>query len=150
MVEADADAEHRRRFDFPEDFVPSLHHSQKVIARWEGERLAGIRFAFAVRSVASGELLGGCELRPLGNGDANLSYWTYPRHRGRGVASRAVALACEIAVAEFDFRALEIVVDADNIASRKVATRNGFREAGERDGRILYTAKNESPAREWR
>jgi RimJ/RimL family protein N-acetyltransferase len=139
LLEADGDAEHRRRFDFPDDFVPSLQHSENVIARWERERLAGVRFAFAVRSVANGELLGGCELRPLGDGAANLSYWTYPRHRRRGVASRAVTLACEVAVAEFDFRSLQIVADPDNIPSRQMAARNGFEEVGEQDGRILYT-----------
>ena len=107
LFEADGDAEHRRRFDFPDDFVPSLRHSENVIARWELERIASIRFAFAVRSVANGELLGGCELRPLGSGAASLSYWTYPQHRCRGVASRAATLACELTVAEFfDFRRL--------------------------------------------
>ena len=39
LFEADGDAEHRRRFDFPDDFVPSLQHSENVIARWERERL---------------------------------------------------------------------------------------------------------------
>jgi RimJ/RimL family protein N-acetyltransferase len=138
LLEADGDAEHRRRFDFPDDFVPSLQHSEYVIARWEQQRVAGVRFAFAVRDVANGELLGGCELRPLGNGAANLSYWTYPRHRRRGFASRSVRLACEIAAAEFDFRSLQIVADPDNIPSRKIATGNGFEELRERDGRILY------------
>jgi RimJ/RimL family protein N-acetyltransferase len=139
LFEADADGEHRRRFDFPDGFVPSREHSENVITRWARERLAGVRFAYAVRSVAGGELVGGCELRPLGDGAANLSYWTYPRHRRRGVASRAVALACRIARTEFDFRGLEIVVDPDNVPSRRVATRNGFEEAGEKDGRVLYT-----------
>ena len=139
LLEADGDAEHRRRFDFPDDFVPSLQHSENVIARWERERLAGVRFVFAVRSAANGELLGGCELRPLSNGAANLSYWTYPRHRCRGVASRAVTLAREVAVAELDFRSLQIVADHDNIPSRQIAARNGFEEVGEQDGRILYT-----------
>jgi RimJ/RimL family protein N-acetyltransferase len=139
MVEADGDAEHRRRFEFPDAFVPSLQHSEKVIARWEEERLAGVRFAFAVRSVANGELLGGCELRPLGNRAANLSYWTHARYRRRGIASRAVALACEAASAEFHFQSLQIVADVDNIPSRHVAIRNGFTEVGKRDGRILYT-----------
>ncbi len=139
LLEADGDAEHRRRFDFPDDFVPSLQHSENVIARWERERIACVRFAFAVRSVANGELLGGCELRPLGSGAASLSYWTHPEHRCRGVASRAVKLACELAVAEFDFQSLQIVADPDNIPSRQIAARNGFEEVGEQNGRILYT-----------
>ena len=139
LVEADGDAEHRRRFDFPDDFAPSLQHSENVIARWERERLAGVRFAFAVRSVVKGYLLGGCEIRPLGDGAANLSYWTHPRHRCRRVASRAVTLAREVALTEFDFHGLQIVADPDNIPSRQIAVRNGFEEVGEQDGRILYT-----------
>lgn len=32
LFEADHDPEHRRRFDFPAAFVPSLQHSRDVIA----------------------------------------------------------------------------------------------------------------------
>ena len=138
LLEGDGDSEHRRRFEFPDGFVPSLQHSQAVIRRWEGERAAGRRFAFAVRSATNGDLLGGCELRPLGNRTANLSYWTYPRHRRRGVASRTVMLACEVASSEFDFHIVHVLADPDNIVSRHVAVRNGFKEVGEQDGRILY------------
>ena len=138
LRESDADPEHRRRFDFPPDFRPSLRHSEEVIARWEGERLARKRFPYAARSAATGELLGGVELLPLGDGMANLSYWTHPRYRRRGVASRAVSLACRLAFREFGFRALRVLVDADNVASRRVAAGNGFREAGVQDGRVCY------------
>ena len=138
LLEADGDAEHRVRFEFPDDFAPSLKHSMSVIARWQEERIAGARFAFAVRSVTNCELLGGCELLPLGNGVANLSYWTYPRHRRRGVASRAVTLACGAAWADFHFRIVRVVVDPDNIGSQQVAIRNGFKAVGEQDGKILY------------
>jgi len=138
LVAADADPEHRRRFDFPPDFVPSLRHSEEVIARWESERLVEKRFAFAVRSANMGELLGGVELLPLGDGIANLSYWTHPAHRRRGVASRAVSLACQVALRDFGFRALRALVDPDNTASRRIAVGRGFREVGTEDGRICY------------
>jgi len=138
LLDADVDPEHRRRFDFPADFRPSLRHSEEVIARWEGERLAGKRLPYAVRSAATGELLGGIELLPLGDEMANLSYWTHPRHRRRGVASRAVCLACRLAFHDFRFRALRVLVDADNVASRRVAVGNGFCEAGMQDGRVCY------------
>ena len=93
---------------------------------------------FAARAPGNGELLGGCEIRLLGNHVANLSYWTVPRHRAHGVASRAVALACQIARAQLGVQHVEIVVDPDNVASRRVATRNGFREVGIRERRIVY------------
>lgn len=134
----DDDPEHRRRFDFPEDFVSSLEHSLDVIARWEQERIAGTRFRFAARDAVTATLLGGCEISPALDGTANLSYWTFPGHRGLGVASRTVALACEIAFDELGLKRLEIVTDPDNVPSRRVALRNGFKEVGVREGRILH------------
>jgi RimJ/RimL family protein N-acetyltransferase len=138
LVEADADPEHRRRFELPSDFVPSLAHSRRVIARWAEERAARTRFPFAVRDSATGELLGGVELRPLGSDSASLSYWTFAKHRGRGVASRAAALACELGFGELGLRRIEAAVDPDNHTSHRVALRAGFTRVGERDGRVAY------------
>jgi RimJ/RimL family protein N-acetyltransferase len=138
MRDGDRDAEHRRWFELPEHFVPSVQHSRDVIALWERKRAAGERFPFAVRDAGTGELLGGCELRPVGKGAASLAYWTYPAHRSRGVASRAVALACQVASEQLRFRRLEVLADPDNGSSRRVALRNGFREAGLRDRRVLH------------
>ena len=137
MCEMDSDAEHRRRFEFPEEFVPSLEHSEKVIAGWTHAREEG-QFVFAVRALVNDDLLGGCDIRLLGNHVANLSYWTVPPHRAHGIASRAVALACQIARARLGVQRVEIVIDPDNVASRCVAMRNEFREVGIRDGRILH------------
>jgi RimJ/RimL family protein N-acetyltransferase len=144
LLEADSDPEHRRRFDFPDDFRPSLRHSEEVIARWEHERLAGKRFPYAVRSVTTGELLGGVELRPLGDGTANLSYWTSPRHRRRGVAARAVSLMCRVAFQELGFSSLQALVEEDNVASRRVVDRNGFREVSVQDGWVCYVLETPS------
>ena len=134
----DHDSEHRRRFDFPDDFIPSVRHSENIIARWEEGRRTGTCFPFAVRDATSGELVGGCELKPAGDRVASLSYWTHPAQRGRGVASEAVRLVCDLAFAQFGFRRVEVVTDADNVFSRRVAIRNGFDERGIRDGRVLY------------
>ncbi|HEX8429694.1 MAG TPA: GNAT family N-acetyltransferase [Longimicrobium sp.] len=138
MCEIDGDPEHQRRFDFPGGFVPPLGHSAATIARWDAERAAGSRFVFAVRDHATGELVGGCELEPDGEGTANLSFWTHPRHRQRGVASEAVRQLRARAFAEFGFRRVELVADPDNVASRRIAIRNGFVEAGVQDGRVLH------------
>jgi RimJ/RimL family protein N-acetyltransferase len=138
LRELDADPEHRRRFELPDDFVPSLDHSRQVIADWTRACRLGEQFAFAVRDAKTGELLGGCELRPTEEFTADLSYWTMPKHRSRGVASRAAALACEIAASTLGLIRVEIAVDADNYPSHRVAVRNGFRESGARSNRILY------------
>ena len=141
MCAADNDPDLRRRFEFPTDFAPSLTHSERVITRWQAERTAGTRFPFAVRSTVTNELLGGCELRPLGLAFANISYWTYPAHRRRGVATRALRLTCQVAFAEFRFRTLEALIDPDNAASRKVACANGFVKIGQREGRLLFVLR---------
>ncbi|MEO8083120.1 MAG: GNAT family N-acetyltransferase [Ardenticatenales bacterium] len=146
LFAADHDPEMRLRFEFPPAFVPSLDHTLAVIARWAQERAAGERFPFAVRAAvdgvtdgaADGVLVGGCELWPRGDGVANVSYWTYAAHRRAGFASRAVALLCDTAFGVGRFTRLEIVTDPDNVASKRVALRNGFFEVGMRGEQVLH------------
>jgi RimJ/RimL family protein N-acetyltransferase len=142
LRDADRDPEIRLRFGFPDDFVPSIEHSLAVVSRWKRERETSARLTLAVRDSVAGTLLGGCELLPLGSGVANLSYWTYPTHRNRGIASRAVAIAVKLAFTELKMARLEVVVDPDNHYSRKVALNNGFEESGTRGKRILYVLDN--------
>jgi RimJ/RimL family protein N-acetyltransferase len=106
LRDGDRDAELRLRFGFPKDFVPSIEHSLAVVSGWQAEREAGTRLTFAARDAAAGTLLGGCELRPLGSGAANLPYWTYPPHRNRGIASRAIAIAIRLAFADLKIGAI--------------------------------------------
>jgi len=138
LCEGDRNPEHQRWFEIPADFVPSLEHARQVLSRWDHERQAGTRFPFAIRAGDTDELLGGCELRPLDEETAGVSYWTYPAHRCRGVATRAVALVCRVAFELLGFTRLEVITDPDNAPSRGVALRNGFSESGWRNGRIRY------------
>lgn len=146
LCAGDYDPEHRLRFEFPQNFVPSLQHSESVVARWEQEAVAGTRFTLAVRDARTGELLGGCELRPHGDGVADLSYWTHPAHRRGGVASRALALLCRLAFERHGYLRLEAAVDPDNIASHRVAARCGFKAVGERQGRVLHVLEGKHGA----
>ena len=149
LLNVNGDPEHRRRFDFPPDFTSSLRHCEEVIDQWQDERRAGKRFPYAVRACVTGELLGGVELKPLGNRIANVSYWTSPKHRHHRIATRAVALVCPLAFREHGFHALLILADADNVPSRRVAAANGFREIGLEDGRVRYLlASTEATASE--
>jgi RimJ/RimL family protein N-acetyltransferase len=146
LREVDGDPEHRRRFGFPDGFVPSLEHARAVVARWEEERRAGVRIPFAVRDAATGALLGGCELHSMAGDEAEVSYWTHPRHRGRGVASAALRRVCAWAVARAGVRRLHLEADADNLPSRRVALRCGFREVGEAGGRVRYVLEAGDPS----
>jgi len=138
LFAADQDAEHRRRFEAPEEFLPSLQHSRQTISRWLDEKNAGTRWALAVRDCKTRELLGGCEFKPVTSSVTRLSYWTLSQHRAKGIGSRAVALACTLAFEQLQFHRIELSIDADNPHSRSIALRNGFLEHGAREGRVLY------------
>ncbi|NRA39432.1 MAG: GNAT family N-acetyltransferase [Planctomycetes bacterium] len=140
LSKVDADPEHRLRFGFPDDFIPSVVHAEQVIATWNKDRLRGKQFAFAIRFIGSDELIAGCELQPKENARANVSYWTHPNFRRQGIAKRAVALLPSVAT-QYGLRVLEILCDSDNTVSRRVAITCGYTEQGTRDGQILYLLK---------
>ena len=122
------DDEMRRRFDSPRP--PTLEEVRAAIGRWvEARATGGPNFVYALRS-PEGVLMGGCEVRRLGPGRANVSYWVFPHFRGRGHAARALRLVCAAAAALADIRRLEAHIDPDNLASRRVAEAAGFGEAG--------------------
>jgi RimJ/RimL family protein N-acetyltransferase len=142
IFSSDSDFEHRRRFDFPDDFVPSLEHSQHVISKWMSDKIAGRSWTLAIRESETGDLLGGCELRPQTHETTNLSYWVYPAHRSKGIGSRAVALVCEIAFQHLAFNQIDLLIDPDNFNSQRIAERNGFAHVGTRDRRLLFIKKS--------
>ena len=84
-------------------------------------------------------LVGGCEIYPIEKEKevANLSYWILPDYRRHGIATRVVSIACKTAP-EYGITRLEIRVDKDNTASRRVAVKNGFVQSGNQDGRACY------------
>jgi RimJ/RimL family protein N-acetyltransferase len=124
------DDEMRRRFDWPLMRRVTLEHVQGVMRRWMEARIAGgPMFVCAVRDLA-GVLVGGCELRLIDAERANVSYWLYPEHRGRGYAARALALLCDAALRVEGVGRLEAHVAPDNVASRRLAERCGFVETG--------------------
>jgi RimJ/RimL family protein N-acetyltransferase len=96
----------------------------------------GTTRAFAAR--LDGVLVGGCELRLVAPARVELSYWTFPAHRRRGLATRALRLLVEWAVGELGVRHVELHVAADNVASRRVAESAAFRQAGTVGDELRY------------
>jgi RimJ/RimL family protein N-acetyltransferase/catechol 2,3-dioxygenase-like lactoylglutathione lyase family enzyme len=90
--------------------------------RWTSEQDA----EFAVTD--AGGLVGRVALRGvlLDIGQAELSYWTLPHARGRGLATRAVARLATWALDEVGFWRLAIRHSTQNPASCRVATAAGF------------------------
>ena len=138
ILEGDRDPEHQRWFEFPGDFVPSLQHACEVLESWLRDDPHGTQ-VFAVRDAFTNELLGGCELRPASDSSAAISYWTYPRFRGQGVASQALELLRKCALQQLHLDTLEITTDPENIVSQRVATRGGFKRTGTRDNHLLFS-----------
>jgi [ribosomal protein S5]-alanine N-acetyltransferase len=62
--------------------------------------------------------------RPLQS--AILGYWVDEAHAGRGLATRAVAEALEVAFGEMALHRLEAGTRPENVASQRVLERNGF------------------------
>jgi RimJ/RimL family protein N-acetyltransferase len=124
------DDEMRRRFDWPLMRRVTLEHVRRVMAQWISARAAGgPMFVYAIRD-GSGLMMGGCELRRLGGGSLNVSWWLFPDFRGRGYATRALALLCVAARGIDGALRLEASIDPANQASRRLAERLAFTETG--------------------
>jgi RimJ/RimL family protein N-acetyltransferase len=82
----------------------------------------------------SGQRLGNIALR-LDAGVGEVSYWVAAPARGRGVATRALRLLSEWAFAALELSAIRLWTHADNVASRLVAERAGYRRAPADDQR---------------
>jgi RimJ/RimL family protein N-acetyltransferase len=64
-------------------------------------------------------------------GYGELGYWVAADARGRGVATRAVELLSRWARDELGLTRLEIRAHRDNVGSRRVAEKAGYRDTGE-------------------
>jgi RimJ/RimL family protein N-acetyltransferase len=103
---------------------------------WEEEREA----QWAVVDADSDRLLGRVALREirLGDGTAEVAYWTVPAARGRGVAARATTALARWALDEIGFHRLELLHAVRNEASCRVASRTGFALEGTKRSAILH------------
>jgi RimJ/RimL family protein N-acetyltransferase len=122
---AGEDEEQARRFGwFPRRSTEETVRA--AIERWREEwRTGGTKLAWAARDT-EGSLVGGCELRLVGQGVAHISYWIFPPFRGRGWASRAVSLVARHAFDALGLRRIEAHIEPDNLASRRTVEVAGF------------------------
>ncbi|MHA3020979.1 GNAT family N-acetyltransferase [Mycobacterium sp. BMJ-28] len=99
---------------------------QSWIRAWFAGWSAG-NAQWAVTGADDGLLWGRVALKSidLGDGCGGVAYWTSPAHRGRGVASGAVAALTSWAF-QTGFHRLELEHSVHNQSSCKVAVRAGF------------------------
>lgn len=103
---------------------------------WEGER--GVQWAVA--DASDDRLLGRVALREvvLGDGVAEVAYWTTAAARGRGVAAGAARALADWALDEIGFHRLELLHAVANEASCRVAGKSGFTLEGTKRSAVLH------------
>ncbi|MCF3121317.1 GNAT family N-acetyltransferase [Streptomyces arenae] len=103
---------------------------------WTDERDA----YWAIADAATDELVGRVALRciVLGDGQAEVAYWTVPSARGRGVAPRAVVALTDWAFEEVGLHRIELTHSTANEASCRVALKTGFVAEGTKRGALLH------------
>jgi RimJ/RimL family protein N-acetyltransferase len=114
--------------------VPSPYlreDAERFLAIAASEAAAGEGVALAVCD-AGGRLIGTIGLMEVDRerGRGEIGYWTAAEARGRGAASRAVALLRDWAHAELGLSEIEILAHRDNRPSQRVAERAGFEDTG--------------------
>ena len=92
----------------------------------------GRELHFAIAGADDDALLGVIGLhhvdRPTDS--ALCGYWVGPRHRGRGVATRALRLLTAWATEELGIGGLRLFAHVENVASHRVAEEAGYRRTG--------------------
>jgi len=114
--------------------VPSPYgerEAQEFLDEQRRRRERGIELSLLVVSAESDGLLGSVGARvDRENARAEIGYWVAREARGRGVASRAVALLGRWLFEELGLVRLQIHTETENLASHRVAERAGFTREG--------------------
>jgi RimJ/RimL family protein N-acetyltransferase len=129
VQELASDPEVQATTRLPEPYPPD--GARQFITATILRRAAGEEYAFAVISDRDG-VVGMCGLSDVRRaaGRAELGYWIGRPYWGLGYASAAVAQAVRVAFTELGLIELEAHALADNMASRRVLEKAGFRFVG--------------------
>jgi RimJ/RimL family protein N-acetyltransferase len=128
VEEATEDPDIPRGTTVPAVFTPA--EGLAWIERQWSRHDEGTGLSQAIADAASNEALGAAVLMARKPGTVEIGYWLIPRARARGLGSRAVALLARWAVTETSLARVEALVVPDNIASRRVLEKAGFRREG--------------------
>ena len=129
--------------------VPSPYtraDAEAFLASSAEEEKAGHSVNLLAVAAADGALLGSFSIMGLDRepGYGEIGYWVAAEARGRGIATRAVRLLADWAREQLGLTRIDVLPHKDNIASRRVAEKAGFRDTGELVG--LPRASIEEPS----
>lgn len=103
---------------------------------WAEERDAHWAIADATTDAVVGRI--SLRLIVLGDGQAEVAYWTMPSARGRGIAPRALTALSDWAFGELGLHRLELTHATANEASCRVALKTGFAPEGTKRRAVLH------------
>ena len=105
----------------------SIEEAQTWIESCRRKRAEGRAYEFALVDPKTDELVGGAGVNQINidHNFANIGYWVRPSHEGRGIATAAVKLLIEFAFKDYGLTRMEIVLQTDNVSSRRVAEKAG-------------------------
>lgn len=108
---------------------------KRRLKRARRESIAGSEFSFLIWIDAQNgeELAGGLTLSNVRRRvaqQANLGYWMSADHAGKGIMSQAVAAILPFVFDELQLNRINAACLPDNLASKRVLEKNGFREEG--------------------
>jgi RimJ/RimL family protein N-acetyltransferase len=103
-------------------YAIAARHVAESIQAWH----TGTWYDFAIARNDSAAFLGRVGLdRISATGTANVGYWVRTGQTGQGIATAAVRLIAHFGFEDLGLRRLELLVAADNLASRRVAEKVG-------------------------
>ncbi|HWX08530.1 MAG TPA: GNAT family N-acetyltransferase [Gaiellaceae bacterium] len=111
------------------DQIPQPYSIEDAQAYIAGEITPG-EMRFAITDTASGSVLGSIGLGPITNQTGEIGYWLHADAREGGLATRALVLLSRWALARDDVERVQLRADIENVASRRVADKAGFRLEG--------------------
>jgi RimJ/RimL family protein N-acetyltransferase len=129
LVEACRDPEIPRWTRVPSPYL--REDAERFLAIAATEAATGEGIALAITAATRDRLIGTIGLMEIGDGKGEIGYWIAAPERGRGVATRAVALLSEWAHDELGLAELEILAHGDNRPSQRVAESAGFTDTGQ-------------------
>jgi len=111
--------------------LPEGFAGQWLQAYRDGEA-DGTRDGFAIEDAESGEFLGLAGLVAIERAanQAEIGYIVAPGARGRGIATRALRLVTDYALAEVGLARVQLLISVDNTPSLRVAERCGYLREG--------------------
>lgn len=126
---------HRYRYSLPAD----AEQARTWLAAVRRDRLAGERLELALSLAGSSAAVGSISVSHFHHHHrvGTVSYWLGPAGRGRGAAAAALRLMAGWSFAGLGLGRLSLVVEVENLASRRVAERCGFRCEGRLRSRQL-------------